>query len=284
MPIQFSFYNRADAATLSAGSWQAGAPLANLQQEFLSLRARSTNDDAASTQFRVDLGNTTTIVRLLAIARHNLSTDATYRITAGTTAGASDVYDSGTLDVWPAVYLPQELEWEDDNFWTGQIAASETEGYPISLEHDCGENVRARYWTLAFTDTTNPDGYVELARLWMGPIWEPLRSFAYGAAFGWEARDVSEQSLGGVLFHDRRDPARVLRFTLKALTTTEALGAVLDAQRRLGTAGQLWVRPDPADTARAFKRNFLAHSRRVDPITQAFRNLHEVSYELEEIL
>lgn len=284
MPIEFSFYNRSDAATLSAGSWQAGAPLANLQQDFLSLRARSTNDDAASTQFRVDFGNTSTIIRLVAIARHNLTTDATYRITAGTTAGAADLYDSGTLDVWPAVYDPLDLEWEDDNFWTGQITAAEIEGYPISLEHDCGQNIRARYWTVYFTDTSNPDNYVELARLWMGPLWSPERSWSFGAQFGWEPRDTSEQSLGGVLFHERRDPARVLRVTLKALNTTEALGAVLDAQRRLGTAGQLWVRPVPGDTARAFKRNFLARARRADPITQAFLNLHETAYELEEIL
>lgn len=284
MTIQFSFYNRADTATLSAGSWLSAAPLANLRQELLSLRARSSNDDAASTQFRIDLGNTSTVARLLAIARHNLSTGATYQVTAGTTAGAADVYDSGTLDVWPAVYLPDDLEWEDDNFWSGQITAAEAEGYPISLIHDCGENIRARYWTVYFTDTSNPDGYVELARLWLGPIWSPQTNYAFGAQFGWEARDASTYSLGGVLFAERRDPARVLQLTLKGLRANEAYGAILDAQRRLGTAGQLWVIPEPGDLTRGFKRNFLAHFRRFDPLTHAFRPLHEFGLELEEIL
>lgn len=284
MAIKFSFTNHADAATLSAGSWLAGAPLANLQQEFLSLRARSTNDDAASTQFRVDLGAATIVVRLFALARHNLTPDATYRITAGTTAGASDVYDSGTLDAWPAVYSSLELAWEDPNFWTGQITAAEAEGYPISLVHDCGANIQARYWTAYFTDTANPDNYVELSRLWMGPLWSPQRNYSYGAQFGWEARDVTTQSLGGVMFGERRDPARVLRVTLKGLSAAEAYGTILDAQRRLGTTGQLWVIPEPADLARAHKRNFIGRFRRSDPITHAFKPLYEYPIELEEIL
>lgn len=283
-PIQFSFYNHADAATLSSGSWLAGAPLTNLQQPLLSLRARSTNDDLASTTMRIDLGATIPVVRLIAFARHNLSTAATVRILAGTTAGASDVYDSGSFDAWPAVYLPEDLEWEDDNFWSGQITAAEAAGYPISLIHDCGENIVARYWTISFSDTSNPDTYVELARLWMGPIWSPRYNFAFGNGFAWESRTVAEYSLGGVAFFDERPPARVLSLRLPALSAAEAFGAVLDAQRRLGTSGQLWVRPAPDDAAREFKRSFLAHFRQVDPIVQAFASIREAPMVLEELL
>jgi hypothetical protein len=284
MPIQFSFTNAADAATLSAGSWLAGAPLTNLQQDRLSLRARSTNDDAASTQLRIDLGSASALVRLVAFARHNMTPAATYRVTAGTTAGASNVYDSGTLDVWPAAYSSLDLAWEDPNFWTGQITAAEAEGYPISLIHNCGANIQARYWTIYFTDTANPDNYVELARLWMGVLWSPQRNYSHGAQFGWEARDVNEYSLGGALYSERRSPARVLRVTLKGLNATEAYGVILDAQRRLGTAGQFWVIPEPGDLARAHKRNFMAHFRKIDPITQALARLHENALELEEVL
>ncbi|MCC6720441.1 MAG: hypothetical protein IT555_21420 [Acetobacteraceae bacterium] len=282
--IQFSFYNRADGAVLSGGAWSAGAPLANLQQTLLSLRARSTDALAASTQFAIDLGASFSYVRLVAIARHTLSLAATYRITAGTTPGASDVYDSGILAVWPAVYLPADLEWEDDNFWTGQLAADEIVGYPISLAHDCGSNLRARHWTIAFTDTGNAAGYVELARLWLGPIWSPQRNVRYGGGFGWEPRSVAEYSLGGVVFSEARSPARVLRVALPMLSETEALGTMLDAQRRLGTDGELWVIPNPDDTTRRFKRDFLARFRKLDPISQFANRLHETSFELEERL
>jgi hypothetical protein len=282
--LTLSLTNHADAATLSAGSWLSGAPLANLQQGQMSLRARSTNADAASTQFRVDIGNANTVVRLVAIARHNLTPAATYRITAGTTAGAADLYDSGTLEVWPAVYDQLELEWEDDNFWDCQLTAAEAEGYPISLIHDCAANIRARYWTLYFTDTANPATYVELARLWMGPLWAPQVGVAVGDAFGWEGRSQSVYSLGGVAYHDVQAPARVLRFKLPMLSDAEALGVVLDTQRRLGTYGQLWVIQDPDDRARGFKRNFMCRARKLDPLVARMADLNETAFELEEIL
>jgi hypothetical protein len=282
--VQFSFYNLADAATLSGGSWLGGTPLANLQSLLLSQVARSADALAASTRIDVDLAVATKSVRLVALARHNCSLAATYRITAGTTSGGSDLYDSGTLDVWPAVYLPEDLEWEDDNFWTGQITAEEAEGYPISLVHDCGENIRARYWRVQITDTANAAGYVELSRLWLGAIWQPAISFSEGVRFGWESRSVAEYSLGGVKFSEERPPARILGMALEHLSDAEALGQVLDAQRRLGTTGQLWVVPDADDAARRFKRDFLATMRKYDPIAAHASGWNSTAIELEEVL
>jgi hypothetical protein len=282
--LQLSLANVADAATLSGGLWLGTAPLANLQQKLLSKVARSVDLLATSTRLDIDIGNASTIVRFVAMARHNLTTAATYRITAGTTVGGADIYDSTTLPVWPAVYLPEDLEWEDDNWWEGQISTAEAEGYPIALEHDVGSNIRARYWRIALTDAANPAGYVELARLWMGPLWAPQRNLSYGAGLTWEARSVSEYSLGGVLFSEPRPPARVLRLTLNALNDAEAYGTLLDAQRRVGTDGEVWVIPNWDDAARRFKRDFLARFRRFDPIAHIHNRLHETSFELEERL
>ena len=75
--LQLSLTNVADAATLSGGLWLGTAPLANLQQKLLSKVARSVDLLAASTRLDVDLGNASTIVRFVALARHNLTTAAT---------------------------------------------------------------------------------------------------------------------------------------------------------------------------------------------------------------
>lgn len=285
-PIQFQFYDEAHNATLSGGSWLAGAPLTNLQVQppQMSLRARSTNDALASTKFQIDLGATPAPFRMVGVARHNLSLDALVRITGGTSPAGSDVFDTGWLDVWPAVYLPEDLEWEDDNFWTGQLSADEIEGYPNAAMADLGANYTARYVTIEFDDTANPDGYVELAHLRLGKLWSPTGNFAPGSSFGWEDRTDSEYSLGGAIYSDVRPSARVLRLTLKRLTRVEGFGKLLDAQRILGTHTPFWVVPSPDDTVRGFKRNFLARFRRVDPITQAFHNVHELVLELEEWL
>jgi len=134
--LQLSLANIADAGTLSGGLWLGTAPLANLQQRLLSKVARSVDLLATSTRLDIDLGTASTIVRFVGMARHNLTTAATYRITASTTLGGADLYDSTTLPVWPAVYLPEDLEWEDDNFWTGQLSNEEIVGYPSHGMHD----------------------------------------------------------------------------------------------------------------------------------------------------
>lgn len=285
-PVQFQFYSKAPGATLSGGAWQAGAPLANLLLDppQLSLRARSSNLLLASTKLNIDLGATNVPVRMIGLARHNLTRDALVRISAGTTAGGTDLYTTGWIPVWPAVYLPEDLEWEDDNFWTGQLSAEEVIGYPSHGMHDAGTNIRARHWSIELNDTANPDGYVELAHLRMGTIWSPQRNFASGAQLVWEDRTVSDYSLGGVLYSETRPPARVLRLSLTGITRVEAFGALLDAQRLLGTHTPFWVVPSPDDTARRFKRDFLARFRKLDPITQAFHDAHETVLELEEWL
>lgn len=281
---QYSFYNRADAASLSGGSWLAGAPLANLQQRLLSLRARSSNATEASTRIDVDLGTSAQPVRLVAFTAHNLSLDATWRITAGTSSGGSDVYDSGTVQVWPRIYLPEDLPYESENWFTGQATAADVEGYTPPLLHIAPAHYRARYWRIQISDTSNAAGYVELARLWLGPLWQPLRNYAYGTSLVWEPRSISEQSLGGVLYFDGRAPVRVLRLRLPMLTSSEAWGELLDAQRRLGTTGELWVIPNADDIVRAFKRNLFCRFRAFDPLAQFANGLHETTIELEELL
>lgn len=285
-PFQLQLYDKAHNATLSGGSWIAGAPLSNLQVQppQLSLRARSTNLLLASTKLNIDLGATNIPVRLVGFARHNLTMDALVRVSLGTTNGGSDVYAGAWTAVWPAVYLPEDLEWEDDNWWTGQLSEDEIEGYPNHCMIDLGANYTARYATIEFDDTANPDTYVELAHLRMGTLWQPTYNFARGAQFHWEDRSVSAESLGGVTYSDPRPPRRLLRLTLKGVTRIEAFGALLDAQRLLGTHTPFWIVPSPDDTARRFKRDFLCRFRKVDPIAQAFHNAHETTLELEEWL
>jgi hypothetical protein len=282
--IALSIDNRSDAGTLSGGAWLGPAPLANLQKPLLSQVARSVDATAASTRLDLDLLNTSTVVRLVALARHNCSIDATYRVTAGTASGAGDIYDSGTLPVWPALYASLDLPWEAPNFWDGRPTAEEIKGYPISLIHDCAANVLARYWRLQITDTANAAGYIELARLWMGPLWQPVRNFAYGASLVWESRSIEQRSLGGVVYGEPRRPARVYRFTLPRMTATEAYGVALDLQLRQGTLGELWVIPNLDDRQRLFRRSFLARMRGFDPITQGLGSMHTTTYEMEERL
>jgi hypothetical protein len=200
------------------------------------------------------------------------------------TAQTTLLYDSGDIEVWQRVYDSLDLNWEDDNFWLGTISADELEGYPTSVIHDIGSNIRARYWTVQITDTANTDGYVEMGRVWFGPQWSPQINYDYGASLGWEARSDAEYALGGTIYFDEKPPARIFNFVLANITQTEAFGTVLDIQRLLRNDREVVLIPDPEDNVRGFKRNFLGRLRRSDPITQTLFDRHSVAMEVEELL
>ena len=73
--------NRADAGTLSGGSWEATLPLTNLQTRWLSDVARSTDAALASTKFVCDQGSAKR-VRAVYLGGHNLSLAAKYLVRA----------------------------------------------------------------------------------------------------------------------------------------------------------------------------------------------------------
>lgn len=282
--IQIGWQNYGDTATLSAGSWASTLPLTNMQRRPLSRVARSSDATEASTQFRVNLGSSTPIVAKVALWQHNVSQVGEIRITAGTTAGASDVHDSGWLSVWPQL-APEDLEWEDPNWWFGTLSDSDVEGYPIRFLYDCGDNIQAQYWTVEISDEANGDGYVEIGRLWMGPFWSPGINYDVGASLGWEARATEEEALGGVLYFDDKPSVRVFSFTLGSVTDTEAFGNLLELQRIARNSREVVVIPDPDDTLRSFKRDILGRLRKSDALTQATVDDYQTAgFEVEELL
>lgn len=282
--IQFSAHNRADGATLSGGSYEATLPRTNLQQTDLALPARTTSAAESSTRIDLDFGNASTVVRLWGLMRHTCTTDATYRLTGGTTGGASDVYDSGTLPVWPRIYGPLDLDFEEPDWYTGQISAADAAVYPIKLLHDIGSNVLCRYWRLQVSDTGNPAGYVEMTRLWAGPVWSPAVNYQPGGRLMWEPRDRAVVSRSGARYAERADPARVFNVQFDSVTDGEAFGRVLDMARRLGSEGEVVVIPDPANLTQRHRRDILARIRRADGAAQARYGLQTASFELEERL
>ncbi len=279
-----SYINRADAATLSGGSWQASLPLAYLQQTNLGLVARSTNALVASTQFDIDLGSAEIIVRIFGLMRHNCSIAAQFKVSGGTTVGGSDVFSMDWADVWPRVYSYTDLDFEDPNWWTGQITDEEAALYPAKFLLDLGANYMARYWRLEISDTANADGYVEFARLWLGPAWQPATNYAYGAVLNWEPRDRANVSRSGKRYSERHDPARVFQLRLDTLTDAEAYGRLLDMLRRLGSEGQCVVIPDPDDLPQRHRRDILARIRRSGGVTATSLGYQSATLELEEWL
>lgn len=283
------FPNRIDAATLSGGSWGSGSPLAglvlaNLQSRIIGKVARSTSAALVNAKFDIDLGAAKNI-RLVGLINHNCSLAALVRIRGASDAAFSTVLDdSGWLPVWPAVYPSTSLDWEDDNWWTGQYTDEQRAGYTAAFVYALSINTVARYWRIEFDDTTNAAGYIQLGRVFIGPAWQPSENPQYGPGLGWETRTEIQEALGGAEYFQRRTPYRVQTINLDFMTDDAALGNAFEIQRRAGLDLELlWVH-DPDDTIHALRRRFIGRLRTLNPILNPDYNTNSTTFEIKELL
>lgn len=253
---------------LSGGSWVAALPLANLQERSLAKVARSTNVLAASTQCECDLG-VARAVALVALPKHTISAAGQIRVRAYTGPGGTGslVYDSGTLTVWPAGVTAEDIVgWNLG--WFLVLPSAQT----------------ARYWLLEITDTTNPAGYLDLARLVLAGGWQPTVNLSAGEQLGVTSltrRDVTD---GGAASYVEGPQRRVQTFAIDGLPETEALTHGFDLQRLAGTSGQIFFVFDPTDTVTGWRRSFLATLRELSALEAPAYQLAKLPFALTEEL
>lgn len=231
-----------------SGSWEAGLPLANLQDRRLSLKARSTNDDAASTLFDIDLGAARSI-GMVALIAHNISAGATWQLTFGTSSGGSQVYDSGSL-----------------NMTFSAITAEDRAGFNPTIVHVPSSVQSARYVRVAITDTSNADGYVEIGRCVVCERYVPTVNMALGVQLGLEDETIATDTDGLSTVYDARPVRRTASFVLDHQTAAEGMGTIWKLQRLLGKSGQTLFVYDIADTTYLHERSFLGTLRELNGI------------------
>ncbi|MYM37267.1 hypothetical protein GTP38_23350 [Duganella sp. FT94W] len=281
-----AFPNRIDQSSLSGGSWVGTLPLANLKNRLLGKVARSTGLALASTRFDIDLG-AARVSRVFQLVRHNLSMGARYRLRGSRVADFSTtVYDSGAAfsDVWPEVYPFGTLEWEDDSWWSRRYAAEEIDGYTPTLTVVMPANVLAQYWRVEIDDASNPAGYAQIGRVFIGPAWQPTINIIYGASVKWVARSEVQEARSGAEYFDRRVPYRESAFTLSHMEQDEAFSQAFELQRRAGIDMEVvWIH-DPDDTVHAIRRQYLGRMRELSAIEYPEFNLNSAAFVHKEII
>jgi hypothetical protein len=176
-----------------------------------------------------------------------------------------------------------DLEWESDNFWFGGYTAEEIAGFTAAAFHVIPSVEKiATVWQIEIDDTANTDGYVEIGRVFLGPGWQPGINLSYGAALGFETNTGNETSLSDVEFFAAREPVRVFRFNLDALTTTEGATA-LEIMRQAGIHREVVVIPDPSDSSDALRSNFMGRIRQLSPRETPYFQTNAIGFEVKEI-
>lgn len=266
--IIVGFNNLANNCTLSGGSWQGTLPLNNLKDRRLYKIARSTDDSAASTQFSVDFGSGK-VISLFSLVKHNFSESATARLIASDLSDFSNViYDSGFNSVWPLV-ATVNLEWEDDNFWLGIPTQEQIDMFQGILLWVV-PNVIARYWKVEIVDESNPDGYLDLGRLFVSKDFTPIINASYGLGFSVVDKSTIEESLGGVEHYDEKVKVRSVDFSLDNLQQDEAFGQWYRMMLGQGNTGEVLFVYDHEDGKHTLDRSFLGRLERTNPLTTPY--------------
>lgn len=270
----------------------ATLPLSNLQQRELSVIARSTDLQLSSTKFKIQFSGRLPSIGGIALVDHNLSSDATWRITASNASGTK-VRQTDWMSVWPELD-PGAMEWEDDIWWTGKQDAETINTFTrVALWCDGGtlwpvydDVSNPAIWTVEINDQTNTTGCVEISRLFIGRVFVPTENYSWGAKISYV--DSSEISDGwGYIqpeFYVERKPRRVMRVGFSHLTDAEAYGAFSLMQRQTGTTGEVIVSQDAEDSSFYLQRTIYGRMRVLGDVENVSMNRHRCDLEILEVL
>ncbi|MBV6633870.1 MAG: hypothetical protein KI792_12665 [Alphaproteobacteria bacterium] len=193
------------------------------------------------------------------------------------------LYDTGFIDRWGSTVPSELLEWEDDNFWDGKPLQEDIERFPQNLIHVVPAPIQARYWQIDLTDPSNPAGYIEAGRLFIGNAYQPPHSPRSGLRLGYETRTTVTTAIGGAEFFDRREGYRVARFDLPVLDRDEALAALLDLQREVGIDGEVLLVIDADDAQNLQRQSFRGRFRSLEPLVYIAAGYAEQTFEIKEL-
>lgn len=279
------FSNLADTSVYGDGAWVPTLPLENLRTRQMGEVARSASVDLFATRFTFDIGGSGSLVRVVGLLNHNLKLNAKYRLSGSKDPSFSVIgYDTGWQSVWPSVYTPDQVEWEAENFWFGIYTLSEIEGYPSHLIIPLGAAYLLRYWKFEIDDQSNPDGYVEVGRLFVGDGWQPANSIAYNCSIAWEDPTTITEALSGSEYFDPKSAYRVARILTHFMSDDEAYSKAFEIQRKSGTWKEVIYIHDVDDTSLSLRRRFPGRLRSIGPIENPYTNANQSNWEIKEAL
>lgn len=274
--------NRIDQSTLSGGAWAAALPLDNLKVPRMPVVARSTDALTASTQFDADLGASKTLLAI-AIANHNLSQDAEIRVSLGSTSGDDDVYAGDWTPAYAITFGSGTDEWADYEWFTG-LSSDEWIGTPFTSFVLLPSAYAARYVRVEIDDTTNPDGYVQMGRVFIGSGFVPAFNPAYGLQDGFRDPSlITELESGAVIAHPRRR-LRTVKFALELVRQDDEFSILHELQRRIGTVGEVLYVPNYRNAEATQRTGFIGRMSKLDPISYPIFRHRSAGFEIVEIL
>lgn len=279
--------NYAKTAVLSEGSGYAPAlPLANMLDDSRPVTAPArclTPADLASAKFKITFPGTKA-VSIIALLFHSFSIDATYRITVAGADGDlnNPAYQTDWTAIHPAVYEPEDMEFEDDNWWSGQLSEADIALYRghkfVTFPLTTTSAIRVE-----INDATNPAGYFDIGWLWVGRTWSTTYNFERGRGLSVRSRDVKDEGPSGREFSEKRRGRRVLTVDYTRLTDDEVYRWI-DSAARCGSVEPVLFLPDADDPKSLLREAFPATYATPPAARFTYARLGQAGMTLQEII
>lgn len=198
-----------------------------------------------------------------------------------TTAVVSSVYNGDWEDWWNAAYTLETQSWPLES-WDGKLTDEQAQHFPRQWFKVFSTSVLGQYVRTIIEDTTNADGYLELAELFISGGWYGDVYLELGASLGYQSTTTMGRSKSNAKHFNRGVEYRQAVFTVPNVATNPAMQSAQDLVKRVGLHRQVYLVLDVDDAANRHRLCFIGHLSRLDP--QVFVNFdaNNVPFSVEE--
>ena len=271
--LRVIYDNVAASATLTASTTSGTLAAANLLTDTKSAVHRSTS---TSVTYTMTWSEAQTI-GAVALPATNLTSAATVRVRLySDMAGTTQIADSGTVSACPSSMLGLYG-------WPGAINAN-------AFAH--GGASKAAVWFLTqltavrrcvvtLTDTGNPAGYIDCARLVLGPYWEAPYNPRYGATAGTAGLTKTERSESGDQLTVRGAQYQTMSLDLAMLNETDR-AQLAKIFRSIGTHRNVFLSLFPGNSSASAEQDHMIYGKRASGlISLDFFNAYSTKFDID---
>ena len=209
--------NEISTVTLTATS--AAVPVSNIAHHQLCKAWRTSG--ITSESVTINLGTITESVRSVCVGGHNLTKNGTVEVlhsTDNVTFTSLGVKTAGSAKIITFFFA----------------------------------SLSKQYWRVTLKDTTNPDNFIKVGRIFLGDYWEPTAQIMRQWLIEIVNETEIEKSIGGQKWRNIKSPFNRVSFRLPHLSNSEAVNDFLNIARRMGSKETIFISlfPDGSSTLR----------------------------------
>lgn len=271
--MRLIYDNVASSATLTTSSTAGLLVASNMLTDVKSAVHRSTGTSVSYTLTWA----ANQAVGGVALPATNLTSTATIRVQLySDTAGTVQIADSGTVSACPSTQLGL-FGWGSNinaNAFAHGGASKTAVWFSTQLN-------TVRRCVITLTDTSNPAGYIDCARLVLGPYWEAPYNPKYGATAGTQDLTKVDRSEAGDQLTVRGSQFQTMNLDL-ALLTEPKRAELAKIIRSIGSHRSVFLSLLPGSSSATAEQDHMIYGKRSSsPFTFDFFNSFSTQIEIE---